>query len=334
MSWSYVARRVAVFFLTIWVAATINFFIPRLSGQNPVEQRLMEQAVSGGSMQTGMNAMAAEYNRKFGLDKPVWEQYLNYLGDMSRFDFNYSIGDYPKTVVQIMADAIPWTIGLLGTATAIMFALGSLMGALLAWPRASRFAQALTIPFIALSAVPYYLLGLILIYVFGFRTQWLPLFGGYAPTTVPVWSATFVLDILKHAILPAASIILAGLGGWALAMRGMMLTVQGEDYMVLAEAKGLKQGTIFFRYAIRNAILPQVTSLILSLGYIFSGSVLVEVVFGYPGIGSVLYHAIREFDYFLIQGIVFTVVVAIALGALILDLILPLLDPRIRYGRA
>jgi peptide/nickel transport system permease protein len=216
----------------------------------------------------------------------------------------------------------------------MMFALGSLLGAFLAWPRASRLAQVLTMPFIALSAIPYYLLGLILIYLFAFRTQWLPLFGGYAATTVPELSWAFGLDVLKHAVLPAASIILAGLGGWALSMRGMMLTVQGEDYMILAEAKGLKQSTLFFRYAMRNAILPQVTSLILSLGYIFSGSVLVEVVFGYPGIGSVLYHAIREFDYFLIQGIVFLVVVAIALGALILDLILPLLDPRISYGRA
>jgi peptide/nickel transport system permease protein len=138
--------------------------------------------------------------------------------------------------------------------------------------------------------------------------------------------------MLKHAVLPAASIILSGFGFWALSMRGMMLTVQGEDYMLMAEAKGLKQSTIFLRYGMRNAILPQITALVLSLGYILSGSVLVELVFSYPGIGSVLYHAIRQFDYFLIQGIVFTVVVAIALGALILDLILPLLDPRINYG--
>ncbi len=150
--------------------------------------------------------------------------------------------------------------------------------------------------------------------------------------SVPEWSWSFALDISQHALLPAISIVLAGIGGWALSMRGMMLTVLGEDYMVLAEAKGLKQKTLFFHYALRNAILPQITSLVLSLGFIISGSVLVEVIFNYPGIGSVLYHAIRGFDYFLIQGIVFTVVVAIAFGALVLDLILPLLDPRIGYG--
>lgn len=334
MFWTYLLRRLGVFLLTIWVAATINFFIPRLSGQNPIEQRLMQRAVSGGSVQTGMQEMIKEYNRKFGLDRPLLQQYVTYLEDLSQFNFNYSIGDYPRTVSQVMSDAIPWTIGLLGTATILMFGLGSLLGAFLAWPRASRFVQFLVSPFVALSAVPYYLLGLILVYLFAFRNQWLPLFGGYSPTSVPEWSWPFVLDIGKHALLPAASIILAGLGGWALSMRGMMMTVQGEDYMLLAEAKGLKQSTLFFRYGMRNAILPQITSLILSLGYILSGSVLVEVIFSYPGIGSVLYHAIREFDYFLIQGIVFTVVVAIALGALILDLVLPLLDPRISYGRA
>ncbi len=331
---TYLARRLGVFFLTIWVAATINFFIPRLSGQNPVLQRLMERSAVGGSVQTGMQQMIEEYTRKFGLDQPLWKQYLTYLSDLSHLDFNYSIGDYPKTVSTVISDALPWTIGLLGVSTIIMFLLGSVIGAFLAWPRAPRVVQFAVMPFVALSAVPYYLLGLILVYLFGFRAHVLPLFGGYSPTMVPTNSWPYIRDVLNHAILPAASIILSGFGLWALAMRGMMLTVQGEDYMLMAEAKGLKQSTLFLRYGMRNAILPQITSLILSLGYILSGSVLVEVVFSYPGIGSVLYHAIRQFDYFLIQGIVFTVVLAIALGALILDLILPLLDPRISYGRS
>ncbi len=332
MNWAYLLRRLALFFLTVWFAATINFFIPRISGQNPVEQRLMQRAISGGTVQSGMQAMIEEYNRKFGLDRPLLAQYITYLQDVSRGNFNYSIADYPRTVSSVIADALPWTIGLLGMATIIMFLLGSLIGGLMAWPNLPRFAQFLLTPFIALSAVPYYLLGLILLYFFAFKNQWLPLFGGYSPMSVPEWSWSFALDISKHAFLPAISIVLAGIGGWALSMRGMMLTVLGEDYMVLAEAKGLKQKTLFLHYALRNAILPQITSLVLSLGFIISGSVLVEVIFNYPGIGSVLYHAIRGFDYFLIQGIVFTVVVAIAFGALVLDLILPLLDPRIGYG--
>ncbi|MHC1770565.1 MAG: ABC transporter permease [Flexilinea sp.] len=330
----YLLRRLALFFLTIWAAATFNFFIPRISGQDPVEQRLMQRAVGGGSVQTGMEEMIREYNNKFGLDKPLLEQYVNYLWDLSHGNFNYSIADYPRTVISAIEDALPWTIGLLGTATVIMFLLGSLLGGLMAWPRTPRFMRILITPFIALSAIPYYLLGLIMTYFFAFRNHWLPLFGGYSPLIFPDLSWKFVLDILRHAFLPAVSIVLAGIGGWALSMRGMMLTVLGEDYMMLAEAKGLKTKSLFFRYAMRNAILPQISSLTLSLGYIISGSVLVEVIFSYPGIGSVLYHAIRGFDYFLIQGIVFTIVVAISLGALILDLILPLLDPRISYGRA
>ena len=202
MSLSYLARRLTLFFLTIWVAATINFFIPRLSGQNPVLQRLMERSIIGGSVQTGMQEMIDEYNRKFGLDKPLWRQYLTYLEDMSRLDFNYSIGSYPRTVSEIITDALPWTIGLLGTATVLMFVLGSVLGAFLAWPRAPRAAKLAAMPFVALSSVPYYLLGLVLVYIFGFKTQLLPLFGGYSPMMVPHWSWEFVRDVLNHALLP------------------------------------------------------------------------------------------------------------------------------------
>ena len=187
---------------------------------------------------------------------------------------------------------------------------------------------------LTLSAIPYYLLGLVLLYFFAFQTQWLPIFGGYSPGVIPKLTLPFVLDIVRHSILPALSIVLAAIGFWALGMRAMMVTVQGEDSMLFAEAKGLKDRTLFLRYALRNALLPQATSLALALGQILSGAVLVEVVFAYPGIGSVLYHAIRDFDYFLIQGIVFTIIVSIGLATLILDIIYPLVDPRITYAKA
>jgi len=176
-------------------------------------------------------------------------------------------------------------------------------------------------------------LGLVLIYLFAFQRRWFPLFGGYSPGTFPSFSLNFALDVLKHSILPALSILLASLGFWALGMRGMMVTVEGEDYMTLGEAAGLKDRTLFFTYGLRNALLPQTTALGLSLGQILSGALLVEVIFSYPGIGSVLYNAIRQFDYFLIQGIVFTIVLAVTFATLILDLIYPLLDPRITYQR-
>ncbi|HEY8201684.1 MAG TPA: ABC transporter permease, partial [Actinomycetota bacterium] len=189
-------------------------------------------------------------------------------------------------------------------------------------------------PLWAFHAIPFFLLGLILIYLFAFRFPVLPMFGGYSAGAFPALTVPFVLDLVWHAILPALSIILVATGGWALSMRGMMVTTQGEDYVIFAEAKGLKSLTIFLRYCVRNALLPQATGLALALGQIVSGAVLVEVIFGYPGIGTVLFQAIRENDHFLIQGIVFTVIIALGLATLILDAVYPLLDPRISYRKA
>jgi len=333
VSAEYLLRRFGVFLLIVWIAATLNFFLPRLSGQDPVRMKLLQQAQLGGYVQTGIEAMVKEYDRRFGLDRPLWVQYLAYLRDAARLDFNYSIANYPRTVNEMIAEAVPWTIGLLGTTTLVSFTLGTVLGALLAWPRAPRWMRFLMPPLWALHAIPFFLLGLILIYLLAFRVQLLPMFGGYSAGAFPGLTVAFVGDVLRHAILPAMSIVLVATGGWALAMRGMMVTTQGEDYVTFAEAKGLRSLTIFLRYCVRNAMLPQTTGLALALGQILSGAVLVEVIFGYPGIGTVLYQAIRESDHFLIQGIVFTVIVALGLATLILDAIYPLLDPRISYRK-
>jgi peptide/nickel transport system permease protein len=325
----YLVRRVGVFLLIAWLAATLNFFLPRLSGQDPVRVKLLQQAQLGGYVQAGIEAMIQEYDRRFGLDRPLWRQYLVYLRGAARLDFNYSIANYPRTVNEMIAEALPWTIGLLGTTTLVSFGLGTVLGALLAWPRAPRWMRWLMPPLWALHAIPFFLLGLILIYLFTFRIPVFPMFGGYSAGAFPALTASFVGDVLWHAVLPALSIVLVATGGWALSMRGMMVTTEGEDYVTFAEAKGLRSLTIFLRYCVRNALLPQATALALALGQIVSGAVLVEVIFGYPGIGTVLFQAIRENDHFLIQGIVFTVIVALGLATLMLDAIYPLLDPRI-----
>jgi peptide/nickel transport system permease protein len=331
---SYLLRRAGVFLLIAWLAATLNFFLPRLTGQDPVRVKLLQQAQLGGHVQAGIDEMVKEYDRRFGLDRPLWAQYLTFLRDAARLDFNYSIANYPRTVNEMIAEALPWTVGLLGTTTAVSFALGTFLGALLGWPRAPLWMRWLMPPLWALHAIPFFLLGLILIYLFAFRFPVLPMFGGYSAGAFPAMTAPFVVDLLWHAILPALSIILVATGGWALSMRGMMVTTQGEDYVVFAEAKGLRSLTIFLRYCVRNALLPQATGLALALGQIVSGAVLVEVIFGYPGIGTVLFQAIRENDHFLIQGIVFTVIIALGLATLILDAVYPLLDPRISYRKS
>ncbi len=317
MQAAYIARRFGVFLLIVWLAASLNFFLPRLSGQDPVRTKLLQQAALGGYVQGGIDEMTKEYERRFGLDKPLWRQYLSYLDGVAHLDFNYSIANYPRRVSELIADALPWTLALLGTTTLLSFAIGSLLGALLAWPGAPRWMRWLMPPLWALHAIPFFLLGLILTYLLAFQIPLLPIFGGYSAGAFPALSWRF-----------------ATTGGWALGMRGMMVTTMGEDYVTFAEAKGLKAPTVFLRYCLRNAILPQVTALALALGQILSGAVLVEVIFGYPGIGTLLFQAIRENDHFVIQGVVFTVIVALGFTTFMLDVIYPWLDPRISYRRA
>jgi peptide/nickel transport system permease protein len=331
MPFGYFLRRVGIFFLVIWAAATINFAIPRLSPADPVKEALLK-VTSMGASQAGMDVLTRSFAARFGLDQPVWKQYLNYLVDLAQGNLGYSISFFPARVSDMILVALPWTIVLVGIATMISFIIGSVLGALMSWPNAPRTLRVLGAPFLTMSAIPYYLLGLILIYLFAFLIRLFPLGGGYSVgATVDFLNPAFLADAGRHAFLPALSIVLAELGGWALAMRGMMVTVQGEDYMTLAEAKGLHPNRIFMRYAVRNAVLPQFTALALSMGRVVSGAILVEVVFAYPGIGNLLYSAIRQFDYFVIYGVAFMVIVALGLATLALDLMLPVVDPRISY---
>jgi peptide/nickel transport system permease protein len=330
----YVLKRFAAFLLIMWLAGTINFILPRMTGQNAVRDRLMEQAVLGGAVQAGLEEMVRQYDIKFGLDKPLIVQYGTYLSDIFRFEFNYSMSNYPRKVIDMIREALPWTIGLLFMTTIISFAIGTLLGAILGWPRAPSWLNYLMPPLLALDAIPFFLLGMILIYIFSFQFSIFPIFGGYTSGSLPSFSLSFIIDLIRHATLPALSIILVSIGSWAIGMRAMMVTTTGEDYITFADAKGLRGRTIFLRYGIRNALLPQTTALALAFGRIVSGGVLVEAIFGYPGIGNVLFNAIRQSDYFLMQGILFIVILSLGIATLTLDLIYPLLDPRITYRRS
>ena len=327
---TYVLRRFGVFLLVIWAAATVNFVIPRLSPVDPIKEALLK-VTSMGASQAGMDVLTRSFAARFGLDQPVWKQYLTYLTDLAQGQLGYSISFFPARVGDMILVALPWTIVLVGLATLFTFIIGTLLGAIMAWSHVPGAVRVLGPPLLTLSSIPYYLLGLILIYLFAFVTKLFPLGGGYSVGLAVEWSGPFLLDAARHAILPALSIVLADMGFWALGMRAMMVTVRGEDFMTLAEAKGLEPGRIFLRYGLRNAILPQITSLALSMGRVVSGAILVEVVFAYPGVGNLLYQAIRSFDYFVIYGVAFMVIVAIGLATLILDLMLPVLDPRITY---
>jgi peptide/nickel transport system permease protein len=333
LSIGYVVRRILIFLLIVVTAVSLNFFMPRLRETNPIQSRMNQLAAQGGVYENQVKQMIEIYNRKFGLDKPLWEQYLIYWRDLLRLDLGVSLAFYPQTAFSMIARSAPWTIGLLTVSTIIAFVLGTIFGALMAWPRTSRIALGLSPIFMTLSAIPYYLLGMLFIYVIAMRWQLLPVGGAYTSGANLTLSWQMALDIGRHAILPAASIILAGIGAWGLGMRAMMTTTLGEDYLHMAEAKGLKPSTIFSDYALRNALLPQVTSLAISLATVMSGAVLVEVIFGYPGVGNLLFKSIAVNDYFVIQGIVLFIVLSIGIVLLILDLVYPLIDPRIRYRK-
>ena len=333
MRTDYLLKRLGLFLLILWLASTVNFILPRLGGQDPIRAQLGAQAAMGGASQVGMKEMIAEYDARFGLDKPLFQQYLTYLGDTLRLDFNISMASYPTKVVDIIWRSLPWTITLLGMTTLLSWALGTVIGAWLTQPNAPRMLRFILAPVLTLSAIPFFLLGLLLIYLLGFQLKLFPLAGGYDQGLLPGWDPKVIVNMVYHSILPALSIILASIGFWTLGMRGVMISTRGEDYLLFAEAKGLRDRTIFLRYAIRNALLPQLTALALALGNIVSGAVLVEVVFQYPGVGSLLYQSIRSSDFYMIQGVVFIIIVAIGFATLILDLVYPLLDPRINYAR-
>lgn len=329
---SYLIRRLGMFVFTIWLSATIIFIIPHLAPGDPTAAMISRLSAQQGFVE-GSEQIIEAWRTRFGLDAPLSEQYVRYMGNILTFNFGYSLSQFPVEVQDMIAQAVPWTLGLLTIATIISFLLGTFVGALMAWRRTPRMLG-LLLPFtLTFTAIPFYILGILLIYVFAFGFGWFPIAGAYDLGTDPEWSWAFIASVIRHGTLPGLSIVIASMGFWALGMRGMMVTVAGEDYLTLARAKGLHPLRILFRYEIRNAILPQLTALALSLGSIVGGTVLVEYIFGYPGMGYLLYQGIITSDYTVIQGVVFILIATSATAVLIIDLLYPLLDPRISYER-
>ncbi len=268
MSLKLVVQRLLFLLLVIWSASTITFFIPRISSRNPVRERFAELARTGGFSPQDLEKIVASYSAKFGIDKPLPEQYFNYMAGLARFDLGVSLNKYPKTVWDLIMEALPWTIGLLFVSMIVSFVLGNLLGAVAAWPRAPSWLRSVATPFVLLQGVPPVILGVLLLFFVAFRLKLLPLGGAYSIGTQPNLSWTFIGDMLRHQILPAFALIFGSVGGWVLSMRGMGITIQGEDYVNFAEHKGLGGFTIFQDYYLRNALLPAVTGFALAIGSI------------------------------------------------------------------
>lgn len=329
----YILRRVGMFLLTVWLGSTMIFFIPRLAPGDPVAAMVSRMLNQAGRIE-GAAEMIEAWRARFGLDAPLPIQYLRYLRNMATFNLGYSLSSFPTEVKDIIRNSIAWSIGLLGLATIFSFIIGNVIGAIMGWRRSPKLVKLLLPMALTFTSIPAFMLGILLLAIFAFGLNWLPFAGGSERGISSGLSLDFVGSVIKHGTLPALAIVLATMGFWALGMRGMMITIDGEDYMILAQAKGLSPARIFLAYGVRNALLPQVTALTLSLGTIASGSVIVEYIFTYPGIGYGLYLGIVNSDYTLMQGIVFIVIVGVALGVLILDLIYPLIDPRITYHKS
>lgn len=328
----YLWRRLGMFAFTLWFSASIMFVIPRLAPGDPVTAMVTRLSQQSGYVE-GRRQLIEAWQHRLGLDQPLPVQYLQYLHNMLTFNFGYSLSQFPSTVQGMVAQAIPWTIGLLTIATVISFLAGTTIGAFMAWRRTPGLLKVFLPLTLTFTSIPFYILGMLLIYLFVFGVGWFPVEGGYDSGVVPGLNLAFVGSVLRHGTLPALSIVIASMGFWALGMRGMMITVEGEDYLTLARAKGLHPLRILFRYEVRNAILPQLTALVLNFGQIVGGTVLVEYIFGYPGMGYLLYQGLSNSDFTVIGGIVFILILTTVTAVLIVDLIYPLVDPRISYER-
>ncbi|HEX7433906.1 MAG TPA: ABC transporter permease [Anaerolineaceae bacterium] len=333
MKASYVVRRVIFLFMVIWTAASLNFILPHLTGRDPIREQLEQQIASQGRPAKDAAAMIATYNRLFGLDKPLWEQYLVYIKNVFRLDFGFSMMEYPRTVMEIIIARGKITLPFVAVGIVIAFIVGILLGALMGWSRSPAWISAIAIPpLMAASSIPQFVIALLLIFFFAFKIRLFPLGYPYPLDMTENWGdPQFLLQYAYHAVLPIMTIVIVEASGWALGMRAMMVTVEGEDYTVFAEAKGLKPSRIFLRYMLRNALLPSLTGLALRIGFVITGAAVAEAYFNYNGLGARLGAAIASFDYFVIYGIATIIVICIASATFIMDMIYPLLDPRISY---
>ncbi|CAM3834308.1 ABC transporter permease [Kibdelosporangium persicum] len=322
---SYLLKRVAFYVFTAWAAITLNFFIPRVMPGDPVQSLITR---SRGQM-TG-DAVQSLYVL-FGLDpnESLLSQYVKYWGQLFRGDLGLSFTFFPSQVGEVIGQALPWTMALVGITTVIGFLIGTTLGTLAGWRRGS-WIDALIPVTTFLSSIPYFWLGLIAIALLTGPDSFFPAGNGYDTGLTPAWDWEFIGSAVQHSLLPAITILISSMAGWILSMRNMMVTVASEDYVTVAHAKGLPERRVMVGYAARNALLPNVSGFALSLGFIVGGTLLVEIVFSYPGLGFLLFQGVGTKDYPLLQGIFLIITLSVLLANFVADLAYMLLDPRTR----
>lgn len=326
----YIARRVGFYLIALWAAITINFIIPRLIPGDPVSTMLSKSTVQA------TPALRRSLENLLGIPHTsLWVQYLSYLQNLLHGDLGISITThYGARVTDVIAQELPWTLGLVGLASIISFLLGTLIGVIVSWKRDSWLDSLATPAMTFISAIPYFWLALMLVLLFSITLRWLPGTFGYDYVHVDVGlTFDFMGSVIQHGLLPALTIVGGSIAGWLLTMRNSMVTTLSEDYVLMAQAKGLSEWRIMLTYAARNAILPNITGFALNLGFVVGGSLVTEWIFSYPGLGFQLYQSVTNLDYSLAQGIFLVIAVAILLSNFLADLVYVWLDPRIRQER-
>ena len=329
----HVLRRISFYVFAIWIAVTLDFFIPRLAPGDPVAAIVGKMSTKGYVTPAMRQTLAA----MFGLNTqdPLWLQYFKYLGNLLHGDLGNSIQYFPTPVLKIIGQDIGWSVMLGGVAVVMSFVVGCLLGILAAWKRGTLLDTLLSPVMNFLSAIPYFWLALITLYIFSFLLSWFPLSGGYDSANIdPGWTLDYIGSVIQHAFLPALTLIISSLAGWMLTMRNSMITTLSEDYVLMAKAKGLTEGRVMFWYAARNAVLPNITGFAIAIGAIVGGQLLTEMVFSYPGIGYALLQAVNQQDYAMVQSIFLIITLAVLGANFFADMLYAFLDPRVRQERS
>jgi peptide/nickel transport system permease protein len=322
----YVGRKLGFYLVAAWVAVTVNFFLPRLIPGDPGSVIISRQTQTGSVPPGEADAL----RKLLGLGSgSLLSQYGQYLDQLVHFNFGLSITEFPTPVADVVRPAIAWTLVLVGLATIISFLLGIGFGALAGWKRGTRI-DALVPSTTLLTAMPYFWLALLLVYLFSEKWNLLPAQQGYDPSLDIGWNSQFVGSAIQHSLLPALTLVVASIGGWLLGMRNMTVATLSEDFVVAAEARGLSPIRVMTRYAARNAVLPSISGFAVSIGFVISGQIVMEQVFNYPGLGNLLFLAVNNEDYPLMQAIFLTISFAVLGSNLLVDLLYGLIDPRTR----
>jgi peptide/nickel transport system permease protein len=329
----YLLRRILLYIVILFISLTTFFFVMYLGPGDPVLKYLADmQSRFGYNPGTTEQGLAA-FKAQFGLDKPLGVRYVSFMNQLLLHgNFGPSLVLYPHSAQSIIFEKMPWTIGLLAVTVTIAWILGMIAGTVLGWRRGSRLERAATPAALVLSQVPVYLMAILLATVFVYLIAVFPSGGAYKATIAKAFTLPFIGSVIYYALLPALSMILVYIPNWALSQRALVINLLGEDYMKLAEAKGLPGRTLINRYVLRNTLLPQATGLALSLGFVVNGFFLIEWIFRYPGIGSLFVASITTYDYNVLLGIVAISMVIVLLANLIIEFLYPLIDPRIRRG--